>query len=154
MKRTITLSAVLLCLFFISSLSAQTTKNDPVYLETIANGSKTINFIAGVYPKTYSYSEANENSKMTLRVLNKASKSYDWKDYKVYILLNDNSLFYNYSTKAESGEFACNYTIEGDEGYHDQTVCFSHKFDVKDIKDMWLSFGDDTFIHLIYVPGK
>lgn len=154
MKKTMTIFAILFCLLTTVTLSAQTTKDDPVYLETISNSSKSINFIAGVYPKTLVYSSANENSKLTLRVLNNASDSYKWKDYKVYIMLKDNSLFYNYTTKAESGEFSCTYTVEGDKGYHDQTVCFSKKFDISDIKQMWISFADDTFINLLYVPGK
>jgi len=154
MKKAITSFVVFFCLMTTITLSAQTTKEDPVYLETISNSSKSINFIAGVYPKTLVYSEANENTKLTLRVLNNATDSYKWKDYKVYIMLKDNSLFYNYTTKAETGEFACNYTIDGNKGYHDQTVCFSKKFGSDDIKQMWISFGDDTFISLIYVPGK
>jgi hypothetical protein len=154
MKKAITSFVLFFGLLTTITLSAQTTKEDPVYLETISNSSKSINFIAGVYPKTLVYSEANENTKLTLRVLNNATDSYKWKDYKVYILLKDNTLFYNYTTKAESGDFACNYTIDGNKGYHDQTVCFSKKFGSDDIKQMWLSFGDDTFISLIYVPGK
>ncbi len=143
-------------LFFINILNtkAQMTKEDPVWLETISNPSKTINFIAGIYPKTYIWSDANENSKLTLKILNQSKDSYDWKDYKVYILLKDNTLFYNYKTKGESGEFACNYTIEGNEGVHKQTICFSKKFNVSDIKQMWISFSDETFITLIYVEGK
>ena len=144
----------LFCLLASVTLSAQTTKEDPVYLETISNSSKSINFIAGVYPKTLVYSAANENTKLTLRVLNNATDSYKWKDYKVYIMLKDNTLFYNYTTKAETGEFACTYSVEGNKGFHDQTVCFSKKFEVDDIKQMWISFADDTFISLIYVPGK
>ena len=154
MKKTMTTFVFLFCLLTSATLSAQTTKEDPVYLETISNSSKSINFIAGVYPKTLVYSAASENTKLTLRVLNNATDSYKWKDYKVYIMLKDNTLFYNYTTKAETGEFACTYSVEGAKGFHDQTVCFSKKFEVDDIKQMWISFADDTFIALIYVPGK
>jgi len=154
MKNSMSTLVVILCLFTAFPLSAQTSKEDPVYLETISNSSKSINFIAGVYPKTLVYSAANDNTKLTLRVLNNATDTYKWKDFKVYIMLKDNSLFYNYTTKAESGEFACEYAIDGDKGYHDQTVCFSKKFSTDDIKQMWLCFADDTFINLIYVPGK
>ncbi len=154
MKKSITFLFTAICLFLFNTSNAQTTGSDPVYLETISNASNTINFIAGVYPKTYVYSEANQNSKLTLRIKNNAKVEYQWKDYKVYILLKDNVLFYNYSTKAETGEFACTYKIEGNEGFHEQTICFSKKFEIADIKEMWISFGDDTFIHLLYVPGK
>lgn len=135
-------------------VKAQMTAKDPVYIETIANGSKTTEFILGIYPRTYKWSESLEASQLTMRTLNKAKDAYKWDDYKVYILLKDNSLFYNYKTKAESGEFACKYTIDGDGGFNDQVLCFDKKFDVKDIKTIWVSFGDNTFIELIYSPAE
>lgn len=154
MRKITTTLVLLFCLLTTITLSAQSTKDDPVYLETISNSSKSINFIAGVYPKTFVYSAASENSKLTLRILNNAKDAYKWKDYKVYIMLKDNSLFYNYTTKAETGEFACTYSIDGDKGFHEQTICFTKKFETDDIKQMWISFSDDTFINLLYVPGK
>jgi hypothetical protein len=153
MKKSNLLLVFAFCMFFTYSVKAQMTAKDPVYIETISNSSKTTEFILGVYPKTFVYSSANENSKLTMKILNKASGDYKWKDYKVYILLKDNTLFYNYTTKAESGDFACTYTIDGDKGVHEQTLCFSKKFDVDDIKIMWVCFGDDTFIKLTYAKG-
>ncbi len=99
MKKLFTMVAFSFFLIGLNTINAQSTSSDPVYLETISNSSKTINFIAGVYPKTYTYSEANQNSKLTLRIKNTAKEDYQWKDYKVYILLKDNSLFYNYQQK-------------------------------------------------------
>lgn len=153
MKKTNLLLMFAFSMLFIFSAKAQMTAKDPVYIETISNSSKTINFIVGIYPKTYVYSEASENSKLTMKILNKASESYKWKDYKVYILLKDNSLFYNYTTKAEDGDFAVNYSIEGEKGVHEQTLCFTKKFEISDIKQMWISFADDTFILLTYAKG-
>ena len=129
---------------------AQMSSDDPVYIETISNPNKTINMILGFYPKTYQWSESLEASKITLRILNQASEKYEWNDYKVYILLKDNSLFYNYTTKAEEGDYNCKYTINGDGGYHDQVVCFSKKFDISDIKTVWISFGSGLFFELLY----
>jgi hypothetical protein len=154
MKKSAFVLALMLCVIFGQTAKSQMTAKDPVYIETISNSSKTTEFILGVYPRTYVYSSANENSKLTMKILNKASNDYKWKDYKVYILLKDNTLFYNYTTKAESGDFACTYTIDGNKGVHEQTLCFSKKFDVDDIKLMWVCFGDDTFIQLTYAKGN
>ncbi len=154
MKKLLLISIIGLNMLFALKIQAQMTAKDPVYLESIANSSKTINFIAGIYPKTYIYSEANSNSKLTLKILNKSKDEYKWKDYKVYIMLNDNTLFHNYTTKSETGDYACTYTISGDEGVHEQILCFTPKFDVNEIKYMWISFADDSFIKLLYVEGK
>ena len=145
---------VLICLFFalmsVQNVNAQMTSDDPVYIETISNPSKTINLILGLYPKTYKWSESLEASQITLRILNEATGDYDWSNYKVYILLKDNTLFYNYTTKAEGGEFDCSYTNDGNSGYHDQVVCFDKKFDVDDIKTVWVSFDTGIFFELLY----
>ncbi|MEI6347884.1 MAG: hypothetical protein WCP69_08060 [Bacteroidota bacterium] len=155
MKKTNQFLVMAFCMMFTYTLKAQMTASDPVYIETISNTSKTTNFIVGIYPKTFVYSAASENSKLTMRILNKADGEYKWKDYKVYLLLKDNSLFYNYTTKAESGDFLVNYSIEGGgKGFHEQVLCFSKKFDVDDIKLMWISFADDTFIQLTYSKGN
>lgn len=154
MKRIILSLFVVFMFGTVSKITAQMTAKDPVYIETIANSSKTTEFILGIYPRTYKWSESLEASQLTMRILNKAKADYKWEDYKVYILLKDNSLFYNYKTKAESGEYACKYTITGDGGFNDQVLCFDKKFDVKDIKTIWVSFGDNTFIELIYSPAE
>ncbi len=154
MKRIILSLFVVFMLGTVSKITAQMTAKDPVYIETIANSSKTTEFILGIYPRTYKWSESLEASQLTMRILNKAKSDYKWEDYKVYVLLKDNSLFYNYKTKAESGDYACKYTIKGDGGFNDQVLCFDKKFDVKDIKSIWVSFGDATFIELIYSPAE
>ena len=91
---------VLICLFFalmsVQSVNAQMTSDDPVYIETISNPSKTINLILGLYPKTYKWSESLEASQITLRILNEATGDYDWSNYKVYILLSVASFLWGY----------------------------------------------------------
>lgn len=150
MKRALLTLVAVLYIGIFSHVNAQSGSGDPVYIEVISNNSKSINFILGVYPKTYSWSEALQASQLTMRILNNASDDYFWNDYKVYILLKDNTLFYNYKTKAETGEYACTYTIKGNGGFNDQTMSFDKKFDIKDIKSMWVSFSDNTFIELLY----
>lgn len=150
MKKIIVLFCFLLALLSVQNVNAQMSSDDPVYIETISNPSKSINMILGLYPKTYKWSESLEASQITLRILNEASGDYEWNNYKVYIMLKDNTLFYNYTTKATSGEFDCTYTIEGNSGYHDQVVCFDKKFDVNDIKTVWVSFDTGIFFELLY----
>lgn len=150
MKKIIVLLCFFLALLSVQNVKAQMSSDDPVYIETISNPSKTINMILGLYPKTYKWSESLEASQLTLRILNEAKEDYEWNNYKVYIMLKDNTLFYNYTTKATSGEFDCTYTIEGNSGYHDQVVCFDKKFDVNDIKTVWVSFDTGIFFELLY----
>jgi hypothetical protein len=140
-------------LISIGYVKAQDYTNAAVYLEIISNPDKTIDFTLGIYPETYEYNYEGKYSTMVLRVLNNSKESLNWKDYKIYILLKDNTLFYNYKTKASSGLYGCNYSIETG-GSNDQRVCFSKKFDVEDIEKVWLSFDDAQFFNLLYNPRK
>ena len=65
-------------------------------------------------------------------------------------MLKDNTLIYNYKTQATDGDFDCNYTIPGNTTLHDQIVCFDYKFDVKDIKTVWVSFDSGKFFELFF----
>jgi hypothetical protein len=129
------------------------TANDAVYLETISTPDKSMDFIAGVYPNTYYYNVSGDYSTLTLKVLNNSSTSLGWNDYKVYILLKDGTLFYNYKTKAESGEYSCVYTVPTGTA-NSQSVAFSGKFDIHDISSVYLSFSDSKFFNLLYGPAK
>jgi len=65
-------------------------------------------------------------------------------------LLNDNStLFYSYTTKAEDGDYDCNYTNSSGDS-HDQIMCFDKKFSVSDIKTVWVSFDTGIFFKLYF----
>jgi len=68
-------------------------------------------------------------------------------DYKVYVQLKDGSLFYNYKTKAQSGYFCCNYTVDA-KNSHDQFLCFTKKFVADDINKVYVSFSDNQFYNL------
>ena len=90
---------------------------------------------------------------MTLRVLNNSKDDFSWKNYNVYIELEDGTLFYNYKTKAEDGLYANFYTVAAGKA-HDQSVCFGQKFEYRDIKKVWLSWVDEKFFSLVYQKGK
>ena len=128
------------------------TSKSPVYMEVISTPDKSINLILGLYPETYQYNSSSDYSYMTLRILNQAATSFEWADYKIYIMLNDNTMFYNYKTQASSGNFNCKYTVEAGAS-NDQKVCFSKKFNYSDIAKAWISFGDDKFFNLVFYNG-
>ncbi len=150
MKKWYVLLILLVAGFSLQFANAQMTADDPVYIENISNESKTIDLTLGFYPKTYQWSESQEASQVTLRILNNSKKDYEWKNYKIYILLNDNStLFYSYTTKATSGDYNCTYTIYSGDS-HDQVMCFDKKFNVNDIKTVWVSFDTGIFFKLYF----
>lgn len=150
MKKIIIILLTFMTLGAVQSVQAQTSGDDPVYIETISNPTKTIDLILALYPKTYKWSESLEASQLTLRVLNQSKQDFDWTNYKVYILFKDNTLLYNYTTKASSGEFNCTYSVDRNSTIHDQTVCFDKKFDIKDIKSVWVSFDSSQFFELFF----
>ncbi|HTA28679.1 MAG TPA: hypothetical protein VK809_12880 [Bacteroidia bacterium] len=125
-----------------------------VYLEVISNDSKTVDYTLGVYPGTYAYHEPDgidPYSSLTLRVVNSGSETLRWNDRsKIFILLKNGTLFCNYLTAASEGEKTCSFTIYKD-GSHDQTLCFSTKFDVGDIDKVFLYDGThDQVFSLVY----
>jgi hypothetical protein len=143
-------SFLMLCLLFTGFIFAQTDESSPVYVQTIATPDKSLDFIVGLYPQTYKWNDELLFSSMKLCVLNNADTPLEWNNYWVYILLNDNTtLFFNYKTKADNGEFACDYTVNAGK-MHEQCVCFDKKFDFKDIKKVWLSVTSGNFIEMIY----
>ncbi len=150
MKKIIIFLVAFMALGAMQTVKAQMSSDDPVYIETVSNPTKTIDIIMALYPKTYKWSESLEASQITLRLLNQSTQDFEWTDYKVYILLKDNTLIYNYKTQAADGDFDCTYTIPGNTTLHDQIVCFDYKFDVKDIKTVWVSFDSGKFFELFY----
>lgn len=150
MKKIIIFLVAFMALGAMQTVKAQMSSDDPVYIETVSNPTKTINLIMALYPKTYKWSESLEASQITLRLLNQSTQDFEWTDYKVYILLKDNTLIYNYKTQAADGDFDCTYTIPGNTTLHDQIVCFDYKFDIKDIKSVWVSFDSGKFFELFF----
>ena len=149
----------ILCLSFIFILQthilfAQIKKNDPVYVQTVSNESKTIDFVVGVYPNTFHWNKNLNASTITLRVLNRGNLDYEWKDYKIYFFLRDKTILYNFTHEDKEGEFACFYTVKKEGGINDQTLIFRKKFRLSHIKSVWISFADNNFIELLYSSGE
>jgi hypothetical protein len=151
MKRILLLTLALFAFVSFSEAQKAFKKGMAVYVNSISNPDKTINFIIGVYPATYD--ETDNYSTLLMRVLNQSSEKLEWDDYKIIIQLKDGTTITNYKTKAESGQFACNYTIKGDGGFNDQQLCFEEKFKVSKIDKIWVKIGEKKFT-LSYVKGK
>jgi hypothetical protein len=153
MKTKFIFLSVLCCFFLSKSVYAQTGSSDPVYLEVISNSSKTVNFTVGVYPMTCKYSEENKRTYLTMKVLNKSEQTFEWtKSNKVLVVLEDYTLAFNYNTVAENGLYACVYSV-APQAVHEQTLCFDGKFNVSDIKNIYLLENGSIF-KLYYYAGK
>ncbi len=144
----------LIIIFQANSLLAQIKKNDPVYVQTVSNESKTIDFVIGVYPKTFHWSKTLNATTVTLRVLNRGNMDYVWNDYKIYIFLRDKTILYNYTHENKEGEYACFYTVKKEGGVNDQTLILRKKFRLSHIKSVWVAFADNNFIELLYSDGE
>ena len=149
---------IFLGLIFLSALNggvqAQTGSKDPVYLEVISNTSKTINYTVGVYPLTCKNNDAGDRTYLTLYVLNNGSNELSWsKANHVLVILKDNTMAFNYNTVAETGNYACVYTVGSTNGFHEQTLCFDGKFGISDIANIYLLEGGD-FYKLVYYKAS
>lgn len=121
------------------------------YSTVISTPDKTIDFDFGFYPKTMQYVEPADGKGYTVircAVINqKAAKPFEWRDEKVNIYLKSGKLIRNYTTRAESGDYAVRYTVDpGVTRY--QEYCFSHKFAVDEIEKVWLVMGDNQIFEL------
>ncbi|WP_461789829.1 hypothetical protein [Pedobacter sp.] len=121
------------------------------YSTVISNPDKTIDFDFGFYPKTMQYVEpAGQKGYTVVRcaVINqKTAKAFDWKDDKVHIYLKSGKLIRNYTTKAETGDYAVRYSVQPGETHY-QEYCFSHKFTLEDIEKIWIVMGDNEIFEL------
>ena len=146
MKKYLISFALALC--FVSSVMAQKI----VYYSTIiSNPDKTIDFDFGFYPSTAQYVEPAGVKGYTMvrgAVINtKTAKPLEWKSYKIYVYLKSGKLIRNYTTKAETGDYAVSYVVAtGVTRY--QEFCFSTKFLLEDIEKVWLVMGDSEFFEL------
>ena len=146
-KKQLLLAALLLV-----SLVSNAQKKNPFFYELISNDSKTINFVFGFYPTTYSYVEGKDVDPYTnikAAVINNAKSSLTWDNYKITILLKSGKLIRSYTTVAKDGEYACNYTVAGSETHY-QYFCFHTKFSSDDIDKVWLTMSDDKIFSLLY----
>lgn len=129
---------------------SQSNSEDPFYYEIISNADKSINFLIGIYPNDMEYVRSADGTgytKIRMAIINDAAQSFEWADYKVYILLKDGTLFYNYSTGASIGELSCNYVVAAGET-HLQDLCFEMDFSVAEIETIYLSLMDNKFFAL------
>ncbi len=124
------------------------------YYEEISTPDKSIDFLFGFYTNTIEGMERNDGSVYTVAqigLINKSKEDFKWNDYKVYILLKNGDLFYNYKTEAknESSDYACIFNLKGGTTVK-KWICFDKKFSAKDIDQVWLSFNDNKFFKLLY----
>jgi hypothetical protein len=142
------LFASTLCIGFITGQENE----ESYYYERIANPDETLNFVFGFYPEKFSWHESKDSKYTSIpaAVINQPkAKPLAWRDYKVYIMLKDGTLFNSYTTVAKTGKFACQYTVQpGDKHY--QHFNFSKKFKPQQILHIWLKLTDGNFIKLLY----
>lgn len=136
------------------NVQAQTGSKDPVYLEVISTSSKSINYTLGVYPLSCRNNDAGDRTYLTMYIMNQGSNDLIWtKANHVLVVLKNNTLAYNYNTVAETGNYACDYTIAATKGFHEQTLCFEGKFSESDIANIYVIEGGDIF-QLIYYKAS
>ena len=142
---------LLIALLLISVFANAQTKN-PFYYELISNDTKTTNFVFGFYPSSFSFQESKEVTGFTSikgAVINNATGSLKWNDYKICILLKNGKLIRSYTTVAKEGDYVCDYTVAGSTTHY-QYFCFHTKFTNEDIDKVFLVMGDDQIFGLIY----
>ncbi len=139
-------------LFLLSTQYIQAQTTSEYYLGVFSNTSNTIKFTIGAYPNTISQSKRSDGtifSAMRIAIVNnEKAEPIVWNDYKMYILLKDGTLFYNFLTNATTGDYACKYTVPTGET-HLQYICFEKIFSAADIDKVWLSFSDSHFQPLL-----
>lgn len=130
---------------------------DYYFYESISNPSKTINFLIGVYVTKNEFITRDDGTgytKMRMAVINQeGAEPFKWTDYKIYIKLKNNDMFYNYTTQAKDGDLACNWTVQAGQN-HVQYVCFDKAFDINQIDMIWLGMSDNKFFDLVRSDKK
>lgn len=131
--------------------------SDYYYYESISNPSKTINFLIGVYVTKNEFITRDDGTgytKIRMAVINQeGADPFKWSDYKVYIKLKNNDMFYNYTTQAKDGDLACNWTVQPGQN-HIQYICFDKAFDINQIDMIWLGMSDNKFFDLVRSDKK
>lgn len=142
----------LICAAFLFAAPKANAQSDPFFYESISNPSKTINFLIGVYYTKNEFITRDDGTgytKISMALINKeGADPFKWSDYKIYIMLKNGDLFYNYTTKASDGELSCNWTVQAGQK-HIQYLCFDKAFDVNQIERVWLGMSDNKFFDLV-----
>lgn len=140
-----------MCFLVLSTFQAYAQQTNEYYLGVFSNTTGTIKFTMGAYPNSINQSKKNDGTLYTAMkvalVNNVTAEPIEWNDFKIYILLKDGTLFYNFLTTATTGEYACKYQVAPGTT-HMQYYCFDKIFLASDIDKMWLSFSDSEFQHL------
>lgn len=142
------------CVILLFLLLLQKSYGQAFYYENISTPDKSVDFLFGFYTATIEGMERKDGSVYTvaqIALINKSKEDFKWNDYKVYILLKNGDLFYNYKTEAkdENSDYACIFNLKGGSTMK-KWVCFEKKFTAKDIDKVWLSFNDYKFFQLLY----
>ena len=140
---------ITLVLLFIQKLWAQ-----GFYYEEISTPDKSIDLLFGFYSGNMERMERKDGSIYTVAqigLINRGKEDFKWNDYKVYVLLKNGDLFYNYKTEAkdENSDYACIFNLKSGATVK-KWVCFEKKFSEKDIDKVWLSLNDYKFFKLLY----
>jgi hypothetical protein len=145
---------ILIIIFGLAAgLAAQESK-EPFFSQVVASPDKTaLNFNVFLFHHKYRWVESKTEGKYSVVSLviqnNKNAKLLNWRDYKVYFLLKDGTLFHNYTTRATSGNYSCNYTVAPGQ-QHVQLICFGRKFEPEQVDRAWLRMTASNFIKLLY----
>lgn len=135
-------------LLIASAVQTHAQKTNEYYLGVFSNTTGTIKFTMGAYPNSISQSKKSDGtlySAMSVALVNNINaEPIEWNDFKIYILLKDGTLFYNFLTTATTGDYACKYQVAPG-STHMQYYCFDKIFSASDIDKMWLCFSDSEF---------
>jgi hypothetical protein len=138
-------------LLFIGAMQGYAQQTSEYYLGVFSNSTNTIKFTMGAYPNSINHGKKNDGSLYTVMTValvnNEKAEPIEWNDFKIYILLKDGTLLYNFLTTATTGEYACKYQVAPGTT-HMQYYCFDKIFSATDIDKVWLHFGDSQFQHL------
>lgn len=157
MKKKLLLLSVICVFILMAAPGSVKAQSDYYYYESISNPSKTINFLIGVYVNKNEFITRDDGTgytKIRMAVINQeGANTLKWSDYKIYIKLKNNDMFYNYTTKAEDGELACTWSVEAGKN-HIQYICFDKAFDIGQIDMIWLGMSDNKFFDLVRSDKK
>ncbi|OAQ41877.1 hypothetical protein A5893_01800 [Pedobacter psychrophilus] len=140
-------------LFLVLSFTAYSQKVS-YYYTSVVSPDKTIDYVFGFYPSVSQYTETSGVKPYTYfkaAIINqKTAKAFDSRDDKIMILLKSGKLIRNYTTSAQTGDYAVKYSTQpGDT--HVQYYCFDGRVDRNDISKVWYILGDTQIFELIFV---
>jgi hypothetical protein len=147
------LTIFILVFIVVSGLYARQQK-EPYFSQVVTTPDKTsLNYNLFVFHHKYRWVESRTEGNYSVVSIvtqnHKNAKPLEWKDYKIYFLLKDGTLFHNYTTVAKSGNYVCRYTVEPGQ-QHVQLICFGKKFEPKDVERVWIKMTHTNFIRLLY----